>query len=389
MALIDHERWRALGPLLDEALELPPAELDAWLAELRGRVPGLAAELEILLAGEAVADRSGFLAAPLLPRAAVPLAGVQLGAYTLERPLGHGGMGSVWLARRAGERADEHADARADEHSAGEDIVAVKLLNLALLTRAGQERFRREGALLARLAHPNITRLLDAGVSAAGQPYLVLEYVDGEPIDVYADAQRLTLDARVRLLLQVLEAVGHAHANLVVHRDLKPTNILVTKDGTVKLLDFGIAKLLDPERGDRRSTFSLEAGRALTPEYASPEQVRGDPVTKATDVYALGVLLYRLAAGRHPTSEGAKTATDAIRTLLEVEPARLGGGLGALDDVLARALRKDPSARHQTVAAFADDLARWLHDGPARARAGSLLDRAAKFVRRNLAAGDR
>src|SRR5207248_3297601 len=118
----DHERWRALGPLLDEALELPPAELDAWLAELRGRVPGLAAELEILLAGEAVADRSGFLAAPLLPRAAVPLAGVQLGAYTLERPLGHGGMGSVWLARRAGERADARADARADEHSAGEDI---------------------------------------------------------------------------------------------------------------------------------------------------------------------------------------------------------------------------------------------------------------------------
>ena len=380
MTAIDRERWRVLEPLVDHALELSDDERDAWLAALGTESPTLAAELTTLLAAEQRADRRGLLVEPLDTPFGAPLAGslagTELGAYTLERPLGHGGMGSVWLARRTDGRY--------------EGRVAVKLLNLALLTRAGQERFRREGSALARLTHPGIARLLDAGVGPTGQPYLVLEYVDGRAIDAYAEAERLTVEQRVRLVLHVLDAVGHAHANLVVHRDLKPSNILVTAAGDVKLLDFGIAKLLDPERGGRRSTFSLEAGRALTPQYASPEQARGDPVTPATDVYALGVLLYRLAAGRHPTSEGATTATDAIRTLLAVEPARLG--LGALDDVLARALRKDPAARYQTAAAFAADLARWLRDAPARVRAasgGSLLERAANFVRRNLATGAR
>jgi len=366
MAVIDQERWRALGPLLDEALDLSDSERETWLAELRARAPALAAEVETLLESESAAERSGFMASPLLSPNAAPLAGLQLGAYTLERPVGHGGMGSVWLARRSDGRF--------------EGTAAVKFLNLALLTRAGQARFRREGSVLARLAHPGITRLLDAGVSAGGQPYLVLEYVDGVTIDEYAESHHLSVDDRVRLFLQVLDAVGHAHANLIVHRDLKPSNILVTGAGTVKLLDFGIAKLLDAE-GTERTAVTQEAGRAMTPEYAAPEQARGDAVTTATDVYALGVLLYRLLSGKHPTAEGHKTPADAIRSLFEVEPTRLG--LGDLDTVLGKALRKEPAARYQTVGAFADDLTRYLHHEPVGARRDSLAYRARKFVRRN------
>ncbi|MFI5243398.1 MAG: serine/threonine-protein kinase, partial [Gemmatimonadales bacterium] len=229
--MIDRDRWGVLSPLLDRALELPEAEREAWLAELRAQSPELASELAELLSGEKVADVRRFLAEPL----GVSLEGLKLGAYTLEHLLGQGGMGSVWLARRTDGRFEGSA--------------AVKLLNLALLSPSGQERFRREGSVLARLAHPGIARLLDAGVSPAGQPYLVLEHIDGEEIDAYVRAHNLPPEARIRLFLQVLDAVGHAHANLIVHRDLKPSNILVTGKGEVKLLDFGIAKLLDDGHG--------------------------------------------------------------------------------------------------------------------------------------------
>ncbi len=363
MSPIDRDRWGVLSPLLDRALELSGAERVAWLDTLRSRSPELAAELDTLLSGEALADRRGFLTDPL----DASLAGLELGAYTLERPLGHGGMGSVWLARRTDGRF--------------EGAAAVKLLNLALLSPAGRERFRREGSVLARLAHPGIARLLDAGLGPGGQPYLVLEHVDGEPLDAYADAHHLSREQRIALMAQVLAAIGHAHANLVVHRDLKPSNILVTREGAVKLLDFGIAKLLDEGGSGARSTLTAEGGQALTPRFAAPEQVRGDPVTTATDVYALGVLLYLLLSGRHPTGEGCRTPAEAIRALLEVQPARLG--LGDLDTILARALRKEPRERYQTVAALDDDLARYLRREPVSARRDSLSYRAGKFVLRH------
>ena len=363
MAHIDRDRWRLLSPLLDRALDLSDAEREAWLETLRSESPELAAELSAVLSGEAAADQRGFLSGPL----DVSLAGLRLGAYTLARPLGHGGMGSVWLAQRTDGRF--------------EGLAAVKLLNLALLSAAGQERFRREGSVLARLSHAGIARLLDAGVGPGGQPYLVLEYVEGEPIDAYAEARHLSRERRIRLVLQVLAAVGHAHANLVVHRDLKPSNILVTPDGAVKLLDFGIAKLLDAEGSGAHSTLTADAGRAFTPQFAAPEQVRGDPVTTATDVYASGVLLYLLLSGRHPTGEGCRTPADAIRALFDVVPARLG--LGDLDTILARALRKEPRERYQTVAALEDDLTRYLRREPVSARADSLAYRARKFVLRH------
>lgn len=365
MGVIDRERWEALEPLLDRALSLSTEEQSAWLDELTISSPDLAADLGVLLSGESAADQEGFLVEPLELR----LSGLEFGAYALERPLGQGGMGSVWLARRIDGRF--------------EGRVAIKLLNLALVSTTGQERFRREGSMLARLTHPGIARLLDAGVSDSGQPYLVLEYVDGRPIDTFAAARRLDVAQRVRLFLQVLAAVGHAHANLVVHRDIKPNNILVTDDGEVKLLDFGIGKLLDAEGGAPNTTITIEGGRALTPDFAAPEQVRGGTITTATDVYSLGTLLYLLVSGRHPTTEGSRTPADALLRVLQVEPARLK--LGDLDTILAKALRKEPRGRYQTVAAFADDLERYLGDEPVSARRDSLAYRGRKFLQRHRA----
>ncbi|MEO8636012.1 MAG: serine/threonine-protein kinase [Gemmatimonadales bacterium] len=366
MPPIARDNWQTLEPLLDEVLDLAPEARDKWLAELSISAPGLAADVAAFLAEEAVADRSGFLTGIR----DVGLAGLELGAYRLERELGQGGMGTVWLAHRADGRF--------------EGLAALKLLNLALVSATGQERFRREGSVLARLAHPGIARLLDAGVAQSGQPYLVLEYVDGQPIDAFARERGLSEAARIRLFLQVLAAVGHAHTNLIVHRDLKPSNIFVTNDGTVKLLDFGIARLLDAESVNDRSLLTLAGGRIFTPLYAAPEQVHGADLTTATDVYALGVLLYVLLSGRHPTAEGARTPAECVSALLDGEPARLG--LGDLDTILAKALRKSPTERYQTAAAFGDDLERYLRREPVSARPQSLGYRLARFVARNQAA---
>jgi len=341
MAAFDRTRWQSLEPLLDHALDLAPEERRAWLDTLSQESPSVAADIASLLESEAAADERGFLAATFEPS----LEGIELGDWKLERPLGQGGMGTVWLATRA----DGHFEGKA----------AVKIINLAFRTSRGRERFHREGTLLARLEHPGIARLLDAGLSSSGQPYLVLEHVDGKPIDAFADEHALSLEARIQLFLQVLAAVEHAHAQLIIHRDLKPSNILVTTDGRVKLLDFGIAKLLAGAPGAGESSLTLDSGRVLTPRHAAPEQVRGEPLSTATDVYALGVLLYLLVSGKHPTSDLARTPVESVQMLLEVEPARLG--LGDLDDILAKALRKVPADRYQTVAAFADDLGRYLH----------------------------
>jgi serine/threonine-protein kinase len=398
MTRISRERWEQLRPLFDTALELPPEQRAAWLRDQSRADPSLVADLEDLLDREARLEAEGFLdrrlesLVPGLPS----LAGKSLGPWALERPLGQGGMGTVWLARRADGRF--------------EGFAAIKFLSLSLAHGAGEARFRREGNLLARLSHPNIARLLDAGVAPTGQPYLVLERVEGIPLDQWCDQRRLPVLARLRLFRQVLDAVAHAHANLIVHRDLKPSNILVTAGGTVKLLDFGIAKLL--EEGAEPAEATGTRDRALTVDYASPEQVRGEPVSTATDVYSLGVLLYQLLAGRHPTGAGA-TAVERMHAILEVEPPPLsravtpGGEItrdaaravaaaraaepeglrrtyaSDLDNILARALRKDPRERYPTVTALADDLDRFLNHLPVSARPATWRYRAAKFIRRN------
>jgi serine/threonine protein kinase len=240
-------------------------------------------------------------------------------------------------------------------------LAAVKLLSPSLVSAKGEERFRREGSVLARLAHPGIARLIEAGVSTAGQPYLVLEYVEGKPINLFVEEGHLSLAARIALFRQVLAAVGHAHANHVLHRDLKPSNILVASDGTAKLLDFGIAKLLDTGGVSKRS-LTVEGRPVLTPQYAAPEQIRGEDLTVATDVYALGVLLYVLVSGRHPTSEDATSPMECMAAILSTKPARLG--LGELDDMLARALLKAPNERYQSAAEFGEELDRFLESQP-------------------------
>jgi serine/threonine-protein kinase len=376
----------SLSPLLDHAADLEPDARAAWLAELRRSRPDLARELETLLSDESVRLADGILAPQLVTALseAAP-AGGQVGPYALIRPLGHGGMGTVWLGRRN------------DGRYAGD--VAVKLLSGALLHPAGAERFRREAGALARLAHPSIARLLDAGTSAVGQPYLILEHVDGVAIDEYCDARRLPVGRRLELFRQVLGAVAHAHANLVVHRDIKPSNILVTADGTVKLLDFGIAKLLDPDSPDG----ATEGTGVYTPRFAAPEQLTGAPVTTATDIYALGVLLFLLLAGRHPTGDAGADRMAVVRSVLETEPARLSGAIlpeaaslrsatperlrrlyrGDLENIVARALDKVPSKRYPTVAALNADLDRFARHEPVEARAASLAQRTRKFIRRN------
>jgi hypothetical protein len=389
MAAIDKTRWQVLSPLLDELLDADPAERTERLAQIRNDDGALGEQLAALLARHAEVETAQFLegAALGLPQG-TSLVQQVVGSYTLERPLGHGGMGSVWLARRSDGRYEGQA--------------AVKFLNLGLLGHGGLERFQREGSLLARLAHPNIAHLIDAGVTA-GQPYLVLEYVEGETIERWCNEQRLGVQGRTRLFLEVLAAVEHAHSRLILHRDLKPSNILVARDGRPKLLDFGVAKLLEDQ--SQSADVTQMAGRAFTPDYAAPEQVQGGEATMATDVYALGVLLYVLLVGRHPTSGIDATPVERMRTLVEVEPLRLsecaervdaataslraitprqlGRVLrGDLDNIVAKALRKAPAERYPTAAALADDLRRYLDDQPVQARPDSLGYRVRKFVRR-------
>jgi eukaryotic-like serine/threonine-protein kinase len=395
---IDAERWSALSPLLDELLDLPTEGRAARLAALREQDAELAALLAQLTDQLTEIDRESFLEGPALTSPVAEgaanddLAGRRVGAYTLDRELGRGGMGSVWLARRTDGRYE------------GE--VAIKFLQGGLLRRGEEARFAREGSILARLAHPHIARLLDAGHLSAGagpaQPYLVLEYVAGEPIDRHCEAQGLDLRARLRLFLDVLGAVAHAHNRLILHRDLKPSNILVTPAGEVKLLDFGIAKLLDVADqpvGDGEVTQN--AGRAFTPQYAAPEQLEGGDVTTATDVYSLGVLLFKLLGGAHPT-DGDDPTTPSLKKMQAVvtqEPRRLSdaalraGGPGAtkrarelkgdLDTIVARALKKAPAERYANAAALADDIRRYLEHLPITARPDGWRYRAAKFLRRN------
>ena len=409
MPPLSPDRWRAVAPYLDDALDMTKEERKAFLATIKSRDTILAADLHTLLVEHALIHDSGFLerTAPLPENAGMSfsLAGQVLGAYRLLTRIGQGGMGTVWLA----ERCDGRYEGR----------VAIKLLNVALLGRAGEERFRREGEILARLKHPNIAHLLDAGVSPTGHPYLVLEHVEGQRIDRYCDDRGLDLQARLRLFIDVLEAVSHAHANLIVHRDLKPANVLVTPNGKVKLLDFGIAKLLEADAQSgaslpaETSALTREAGSALTPEYAAPEQVTGGQVTTATDVYALGVLLYVMLGGEHPAGSGLRSPADLMRAIVDTEPRRMSDVVvarsdlplmrehhaerlgttpprlrrllqGDLDVIVAKALKKTAPERYSSVSALADDLRRYLNNEPISARPDTLRYRTTKFVRRHV-----
>jgi len=401
---MDPERWKAASAHLDEALELAEDQRDRWMAALRERDPALAAEVSALLEDYNAVRQQGFLEGDWAfgpdesaedGRAA--FAGRTLGAYRLVSPIGQGGMGVVWLA----ERSDGQFEGRA----------AVKLLDM----RFGRSdaRFRREANILARVTHPNIAHLIDAGVASDGQPYLILELVEGQPIDRYCDDRRLDVRARIELFLHVLGAVAHAHGQMIVHRDIKPPNVLVRTDGHVKLLDFGIAKLLERDGQARlTSTVTLEQGAALTPAYAAPEQVRGEPVTTKTDVYALGLLLYVLLAGQHPCGQLTSPA-DLLKAIVDADPPAPSAAAargpdadaatraanrgttpeqlprllkGDLDTVVAKTLKKDPSERYASVDELADDLRRYLASEPIRARRDPLGRRMMRFARRHAVA---
>ena len=386
--------------------DLPPAERDEALAKLRDEDTGLHERVAKLVTAQVEAEASDFLRASedegTPPDA--DLAGHLVGPWEIVREIGAGGMGRVWLAKRGDGRY--------------EGQVAIKLLKTSFAERGLRARFEREGRILGALAHPNIARLVDAGTREDGQPYLVLEYVEGTRIDEWCDARRLGLEDRVKLFMAVCDAVAYAHANLVVHRDLKPSNILVTSAGEAKLLDFGIAKLVDEDRGDAAETeLTQMAGRALTPEYAAPEQVAGAPITTATDVYSLGIVLYRLLAGRSPyqRDDGMRPSVfEMQRLVLEADPQRLSSLTstrssrdlaaqvagrrsttprrlhdalaGDLENIVAKALRKSPAERYASAQAFRDDLARYLEHRPVEARGDSAGYILARFMRRHRAA---
>lgn len=394
MRSLTPEQWRDLSPYLDQLLDLPLEERQPWLQSLQQKDAELASTLQTLLCEQQELQSEAFLENSL-PRFSAALAGQTLGAYTLVSQVGQGGMGSVWLAHRSDGRFERQA--------------AVKFISIALSGRAAEERFKREGSILGRLTHANIAELLDAGVSSGGQPYLILEYVDGMAIDRYCDQHKLDVGQRIRLFLDVLAAVAHAHANLIVHRDIKPTNVLVTKSGEVKLLDFGIAKLLEGEGQSGAPTLlTHEGGSAMTLEYAAPEQLSNKPVITATDIYSLGVLLYLLLTGKHPAGLETYSPATLIKAVLEQEPARpsdavIGSEEGAdnrsttpeklcrqlrgdLDTIVGKMLKKDPAERYVSVTALADDLSRCLNNEPISARPDSFWYRARKFMVRHQAA---
>jgi serine/threonine protein kinase/tetratricopeptide (TPR) repeat protein len=377
MAQMDSNVWRQLAPYLDEALELDPSAREPWLADLDKAQPQIAGELRRLLNLHAAVEGSGFLERSLLSTDDL-LIGKKIGAYTIERLLGRGGMGSVWLGRRSDEKFEGKA--------------AVKLLERRGLGPSAVTQIRHEANLLARLSHAHIARLFDAGVRESGQPYLILEYVEGEPIDQYCQSRALPLMKRLLLFLDVLDAVAYAQGQLVVHGDLKPSNVLVTHDGSVKLVDFGVASLrTDTYAGPLESP---PAGpKALTPGYAAPEQVRGDPLSAAADVYALGVLLHVLVTGRHPFGSGVSTGTELVRAAMTDDPPNASTQVadaveqrrvrGDLDAVIARALERDPARRYLMAADLAADVRRFMGNFPVHARRSTRTYAARKFAERH------
>lgn len=352
------DRWYRIDALFHEALAHPLAARAEFVRATAGD-PAIAVEVLALL--DAHGERSALLDAPLVRT--LP-AGMRLGPYAVDRVLGSGGMATVYLAHRADQQFDKH--------------VAIKLVNQGLAAELTGDRFELERRILARLDHPNVARLLDAGLSEFGQPYLVMEYVEGVPLDAWLRIHQPALDHRLSLWLSVAGAVSYAHRNLVIHRDLKPSNVLVTTDGTPKLLDFGIAKLMDPLDTGGAATRTHH----FTPLYASPEQVRGEPVTVSSDIFGLGLLLFEVVTGV-PAFADRSSPLDRARAIVEDDvrlPITVPRDLAA---VVQMALRKAPERRYASADQFADDVRRYLDGWPVLAHPESLAYRARKFVGRH------
>lgn len=385
-------RWERIETVFATALELDPAQRDAYLDDACKDDPELRAEVDSLLAAapgaedyfEKLSGEAG------IKRLDQDISGQSVGPYRLVRLLGRGGMGVVYLAERDDEQFEQQ--------------VAIKLLPLATCIGDARYRFLAERQILAKLQHPNIARLLDGGVSADGVPYFVMEYVEGQPIDVYCSEHHLSVEQRLKLFLTVCDAVKYAHQNLIVHRDLKPANILVSPSGTSKLLDFGIAKLTDPEASPEAPTLTRADARPMTPAYASPELMAGHSASTASDVYALGVLLYKLLTDRLPFELAGKSAADCYDTVMHTTPDRPSEAViqeddsgtkddlraarrarslrGDLDQIVMMALRKEPERRYASVEEFASDVRRHLAHIPVRARPDTVGYRLSRFVRR-------
>ncbi len=372
---MDAARWNRVASVFHQALGCLPAERAAMLETACADDPDLRQEVEAMLAADSAG--TGLLLERAVPE---PLeTGHRLGAYKIERLIAEGGMGEVYLAGRA--------------DGVYQQKVAIKVLRPGYQTAEAVRRFRLERQVLARLVHPDIAALLDGGTAPDGRPYLVLQYVDGLPLTQYAAKEALPRAARLQLLSRVARVVQYAHSLLIVHRDLKPSNIFVLPDGSPRLLDFGIAKLLDPADDEVTAAATRPETRVLTPEHAAPEQLRRDPVTTATDVYALGILLYELLTGRRPFVGKGQSPASLEHEILEVEPPapsavttdpRARRALrGDLDRITLMALRKEPARRYGSAGEFADDLDRYLAGLPVRAERDTFGYRAGKFAVRN------
>ncbi|MGH8100787.1 MAG: protein kinase domain-containing protein [Chthoniobacterales bacterium] len=386
------ERWKQVEAVFEQALELPAEQRPAFLQSNCDGDQELRREVQSLLDSHARAG--SFIDQPSLfaandesdERDAVVASGQLIGSYRVVRELGRGGMGAVYLA----ERADEQYRMR----------VAIKLIKRGMDTDSVLRHFRNERQILANFDHPNIAHLLDGGATENGLPYFVMEYIEGLPIDAYCKSQAVQINERLSLFRQVCAAVSYAHRRAVIHRDIKPSNILVSSDGTPKLLDFGIAKILQPA-DSIDALVSLTGLWPMTPEYASPEQVRGQSVTTASDVYSLGVVLYQLLTGQKPYRLKTPTPVEISRAIVEQEPLRPSTAIarsdgssrsqtpnpkvlrGDLDNIVLMALRKEPGRRYQSVEQFSEDIQRYLERRPIRARKDTIRYRAARFVQRN------
>jgi eukaryotic-like serine/threonine-protein kinase len=395
------ERWHKVKDILQACVDTPRAERSRFLDEACAGDQAIRKEVESLLAS--LDDAGDFLQQPALGGDGAVL-GEQCGVYQIVQKIGEGGMGMVYQAVRNDDQFRK--------------LVAIKVVKRGMDTEYVLERFHNERQILAHFDHPNIAKLLDGGVTSDGRPYVVMEFIAGRPIDEYCDLERLSIPARLELFLKVCSAVAYAHQNLVVHRDLKPRNILVTENGEPRLLDFGIAKML----GDDREV-TIPGMRMMTPDYASPEQVRGEPITTASDVYSLGVLLYELLSGHRPYQTSGRTHEEAARTVTETDPARPsavvqreetgtlpGQGVkglltaemvsnaraarperlrkqlaGDLDNIVMMAMRKEPHRRYQSVEQLAADIRRHIEGQPVTARKATLGYRTQKFVQRHTA----
>src|SRR5438874_6948402 len=403
---VRRKHWEKVQALFEQALELPETERAKFLEQKCIGDDALRREVESLLdshasAGAFIDERSLFFSEEDFQNGdeAVP-PGQLIGAYRIVREIGRGGMGAVYLAERADEQYQKQ--------------VAIKLIKRGMDTDSVLRHFRNERQILASFDHPNIARLFDGGTTDDGVPYFVMEYVEGLPINEYCSAHGLSVVDRLKLFREACAAVSYAHRHTVIHRDIKPSNILVTDEGVPKLLDFGIAKILQPDSAGQ-SMLTLTGMRAMTPEYASPEQVRGELVTTASDVYSLGVVLYELLTGNSPYRLTTHSPREVEKAVTEQEPTRPSTVAkdgnsrfenresgdsrftkcarpartdsralrGDLDNILLMALRKEPARRYQSVEQFSEDIRRHLENRPVFARKDTVTYRANRFIRRN------